>query len=295
MTSTGAATAFDRAIAVVPGPTATTAIATIDPAWGAPTGPNGGYLAATVVRAIELLVDPDDALRLRSLTLHYLRGAGPGPLEVEVEALRRGRRITSLRIAARQDDRPILAGLAALAVPGIASPVAWGPVSPAPRPAPARDAGLVPVHEYRPDAGRWMQPVPQMPPIVHEVRFAPQLGGVPLAGRVPDPGGAVETGGWVSLPEPRRIDAALVALALDVWWPPVFEAVTRPVIAPTIDLTIHFRADVPRAGLDGDAVFGLYRSTSAGEGMVEEDARVFGEDGTLLAESRQLALLVAAG
>jgi hypothetical protein len=38
-------------------------------------------------------------------------------------------------------------------------------------------------------------------------------------------------------------------------------------------------------------VLGHYRSTAAQGGLVEEDATLFHPDGTLLAQSRQLALL----
>jgi hypothetical protein len=286
-------TAFDRATAVQPRADGI-AVATVDTDWSAPTGPNGGYLAAIVVRALQAIADPGGDLRLRSLTLHYLRGAGAGELEVAVEVLRRGRRVSSARISARQGDRAVLEGLAAFSAPDLPSPVTWTPRLPDVGPPPALDAGGLPVGEYRP-GDRWMQPAPQMPAVVHQVRLAPQLGGIPMAGRVPEPGGAVESGGWIALPEPRVIDAPFVALAADIWWPPVFEAVSRPVLAPTIDLTIHFRASLPPAGLAAQAVFGHYRSTAATGGFVEEDGLLFLADGTLLAQSRQLALLAPVG
>ncbi|WP_320673171.1 acyl-CoA thioesterase [Patulibacter defluvii] len=269
--------------------------ASVDSAWSAPTGPNGGYLAAIVVRALRAVVDPAGELRLRSLTLHYLRGAADGPLELTVELLRRGRRVSSARVRARQGDRAVLEGLAAFSAAELPSPVDWTPRLPDVAPPPALDAEGLPVPEYRPRKGRWIEPLPQMPPVVHQVRLAPQLGGIPLAGRVPEPGGAVETGGWIALPEPRPIDEPFVALAADIWWPPVFEAVSRPVIAPTVDLTIHFRAGLPPEGLPPQPIFGHYRSTAASEGFVEEDGLLFLPDGSLLAQSRQLALLAPVG
>ena len=46
--------------------------ATIDPGWWIERGPNGGYLAAIVLRAVLAEVD-DPERRLRTCTLHYLR------------------------------------------------------------------------------------------------------------------------------------------------------------------------------------------------------------------------------
>jgi hypothetical protein len=144
---------------------------------------------------------------------------------------------------------------------------------------------------YRRDAAAWIAPFPGMPPIVSQLRLSPRLGGLPFSGRLPRDGAAVETGGWIGSPEDQPIDAAYLAQLTDFWWPPAFEAVDRPVAAPTLDLTLHVRADLPHGGLAAAPVLGEYRSAAAGDGLVGEDARLFLPDGTFLAESRQLALL----
>jgi hypothetical protein len=73
----------------------------------------------------------------------------------------------------------------------------------------------------------------------------------------------------------------------------------RPTPAPTIDITIHFRTPLPRAPLDGagvpdphELVLAYTRASAIHEGFFEEDALIWARDGTLLAQSRQLALLV---
>jgi hypothetical protein len=118
---------------------------------------------------------------------------------------------------------------------------------------------------------------------------------MPFSGAALEPGVAPTTGGWIELAEPRGIDAAFVALCTDVWWPPSLEPLTEPAAAPTIDLTIHFRAELPAEGLPDQPVLGRYRSAAAGGGFVEEDGMVFAAYGTLLAQSRQLALFTALG
>ena len=59
---------------------------------------------------------------------------------------------------------------------------------------------------------------------------------------------------------------------------------------PTIDLTIHFRAAPSR---QPGWVLAQFRTTMAAEGYLEEDGEVWSEDGRLLAQSRQLAVVVS--
>ncbi|HEY4279417.1 MAG TPA: thioesterase family protein [Conexibacter sp.] len=266
--------------------------ADIDLNWAAPTAANGGYLAAIVVRAVLAHADPEGARRLRSLTLHYLRPVGAGPLELELETIRSGRRITSVRVRALQGGRESIAALAALATPDLPAAGTWLPSPPAVAPAPTRDAPRLQPQELAGEPNSWLALFDGAPAITHRVQLAPRFGGVPFSGRQPREGTAPQTGGWITLPDPHPVDAAYLALCADVWWPPGFEPLDRPAVAPTIDLTIHFRADLPPGGLPDQPVLGWYRSTAARGGLVEEDGLLFLGDGTLLAHSRQLALFV---
>jgi acyl-CoA thioesterase len=65
--------------------------------------------------------------------------------------------------------------------------------------------------------------------------------------------------------------------------------VDRFFAAPTIDLTVHLRAPLPR---EHDYILIDVRSDSARDGYFEEDVRLFHRDGTLLAHGRQLALAI---
>ena len=169
----------------------------------------------------------------------------------------------------------------------------WEPEPPDVGAPPARDAPLIDPDDYRRSGlDGWLGPTPTMPPMFRRVRVAPRIGGVPFSAKPLPPGEAPETGGWIALPEARPIDAAFIALCTDVWWPPAFQPLGRPAIAPTIDLTIHVRADVPPSGLPDQPVLGWYRSTAAHGGLMEEDAALFFPDGTLLAHARQLAIFM---
>jgi hypothetical protein len=61
--------------------------------WWVIAGPNGGYVAAIVARALQAAADGAER-PLRSLTVHYLRAPSAGPARVEVELERRGRTVT---------------------------------------------------------------------------------------------------------------------------------------------------------------------------------------------------------
>ncbi len=81
-----------------------------------------------------------------------------------------------------------------------------------------------------------------------------------------------------------------MALA-DAWMPPVFGRITQPAAVPTIDLTVHLRNPQP-VDVD-DWVLVVFRSTVASDGFIEEDGELWSRDGTLLAQSRQLAVVLA--
>jgi acyl-CoA thioesterase len=267
--------------------------AEVDPGWSTPIAANGGYLAAILVRALEAHGATGTDRQLRSLTCHFLRPVRSGTLDVAVEVVRAGRRISTVRLTASQDGKDAILALAALAVLDLPAAGTWEPEPPQVGPAPPRDAPLIEPADYRRDgAGGWLGSAPSMPPMFRRVRVAPRIGGVPFSDRPLPPGEAPETGGWITLPEPRPIDAAFIALCTDVWWPPAFQPLGRPAIAPTIDLTIHVRADVPPDGLPDQPVLGWYRSTAAHGGLMEEDAALFLPDGSLLAHARQLAIFM---
>ena len=263
--------------------------------WGAPPGPNGGYLARIVARALGAHVDPTGERQLRSLSCHYMRPAQPGEIELTVETLRAGRRFSTGRATVAQDGKDVLTALAAFSVSGLPSAATWSPATPEVPGAPARDAPRLAPDAYTAESGAWIAPTAEMPDIAHRVKLAPRFGGAPFSGRELVPGETVRSGGWIELPEARPIDAVYTALLADVWWPPALEPLTALAIAPTIDLTIHIRAELPPEGLPDQPVLGCFGTAAAVGGTIEEDGELFLADGTLLAQSRQLALFAPLG
>ena len=108
------------------------------------------------------------------------------------------------------------------------------------------------------------------------------------------PSSQAETGGWIRLREPRPYDAALVVALTDAWYPAIFTRVQEPMGVPTIDLTVHIRSvEALQRMRPEDWMAVHFRTTVASEGFLEEDGEIWTPDGTLVAHSRQLGLILA--
>ena len=100
------------------------------------------------------------------------------------------------------------------------------------------------------------------------------------------------SGGWLRFADAQPLDAPALAMFADAWWPSPMPRLTRPAAAPTIDLTVHFRAPAAAAAIVDEPLLAVFRSSTAADGFFEEDGELWSPDGVLLAHSRQLALLV---
>lgn len=145
----------------------------IDPSRCVITGPNGGYLAAIVVRALDLRFDTGDRA-LRSLTVHYLRAPEPGAAEAEILPEREGRNVTFARVQMSQDGRIFATVLAVLARSGEGFEL---------------DAAVAP-EVVAPDSIEPLGASDEAPPFARHFDFRPALH--------PAEGEAI-TGGWLRL------------------------------------------------------------------------------------------------
>lgn len=242
---------------------------TVSDDWFVVRGPNGGYLAAMLVRAFDEAVPP--GRRPRSLTIHFTSAPKAGPVEIETSVEREGRSFTFLSGRMHQDGALVATALAAYS--SARDGVAW------------REEEMP---DVRPPSE--IEPFPAGPP------FPPFAAHWEMRSVVPalpfSDGDRAEAGGWIRLREPRPLDYPLVAALTDAWFPAAFSRLSAPEALPTIDLTIHFRGEPAVAA--GESVLALFRSRHAGGGFVEEDGVIWAPDGTLVAQSRQLALLQGA-
>lgn len=240
--------------------------------WWVGKGPNGGYVAAVILRAIQASVSAERAPR--SLTVHYQRAPKVGPVEVAVTVEREGGHVTFLSARLTQGGKAQATAQAVLSED-------WseGGFSELTMP----DAGE-PGELHAIDAA-----ADGRPNMLQNYRLRPALGQPAFSG------GAPETGAWIRTREPRLLDAPLAAALLDTWFPAPFVRLDHPVGAPTIDYTVHFRSPLPPAGATAEDPYLIsFRSNIARHGFFEEDGELWSADGTLLAQSRQLALLLDA-
>jgi acyl-CoA thioesterase len=243
--------------------------------WKAGRGPHGGYLAAIILRALTLAV-ADAARAPRSLTIHYARAPQPGPVLVHTVLERQGRSLSTLSARMEQDDQLIAIALAAFSVP-------WtGPE--------LKDLVMPEVQPPEPGHPSGTARSFGAPPFTDHLVLQPRLGEHFVGQRR-----AMEFAAWLGLAEARPLDALALAFFCDALIPAPFPAIEQPAPAPTVDLTIHFRVVLPRVAEPDphELVLAQVRAGVIHEGFFEEDSVIWGRDGTVLAQSRQLGLLMA--
>jgi acyl-CoA thioesterase len=246
----------------------------LDRAWWVHRGPNGGYLAAIVLRALTEAVD-DEQRAPRSLTVHYAAPPVEGALETATVIERAGRSLTTC--SARLEQGGKLIGLAL----GAFSRARAGP----------EFCDVQPPDAPPPEESEFLEP-PDDDPMIPDIAF--RWENRLVRGAMPgEPTGEAITTRWIRLPEGRVVDGAVAAAITDAAIPAVFGRVEEPIIVPTVDLTIHFRSSLPLPGAKPDDwVLADFRTKVAAEGFLEEDGEIWSHDGVLLAQSRQLAAVL---
>ncbi len=276
MTDSGPESRFDRDTALTPLGDGRFA-GTIDHGWWIERGPNGGYIAAIVLRGLGLAVgDPERTPR--SLTVHYLAPPNEGPCEMQTKIERAGRRVTFVTGRLLQGERLLALAMAAFAV-SMEGPL-FADIA-MPDALPLEDAELLPLMQTPSGA---VSPMRER----YEQRWA--IGGKPFTSSP-----LAVVGGYIRFAEESRrpLDHLAVTAFSDAWIPSVFVRVPQPMGIPTVDLTVHFRAPLPHPTMtEDDYCLVAFRTQVAAEGFIEEDGEVWSPDGVLLAHSRQLAALI---
>ena len=244
----------------------------IAPGWDTPRGPLGGYVMAIMMRGLELAV-ADPERQPRSVTMHFLRVPEAGPVTVSAQIEREGRSLTTVSGRMVQGGKPIGLALAAHSKPWEGPLIDDAPMPEAdpPDPPDAPQASL-----ERADPPAFLQR------LVMQHRFGP----APFSSA--DRG---EIGGWLGIRGSERLDALAVAVLADAWFPAPWPRLAELAPAPTIDLTIHFRSPLP---VEAELLLGRFTNSYVRDGFFEEDGALWAPDGTLVAQSRQLGLLLGA-
>jgi acyl-CoA thioesterase len=241
--------------------------ATVSQDWFATRGPNGGYLAAIVLRAMAAEI-ADAGRPPRSITLHYTRPPAAGELGIAVAVERAGRRLSTVTARVEQGGKLCILATAAFSE-DFASVAEYADPAPA-VPEPAAVEAIPQERALVPIAARFVA--------------RPALGGALFT-----EADEALTGGWIAFREgDPPLDAFALAMLSDAWIPSPFVRTPAPFGAPTVDLTIHFRAPGVLAQWP---VLVSFRSRFAHAGFFEEDGEMWSADGRLLAQSRQLGLM----
>jgi len=260
---------FDRATALSPqGDGVFTGVVSED--FWVQAGPNGGYLAAIAQRGASALVDPRQR-PARSLHARFLSAPKAAPFELRAEQIRVGRSMSTIGVRMTQDGRDFLhasacfsAAFSSLAFQDCAMPEA------------------LPLEQS--------DPVPKRIPLNHRYDLARAIGADERAGA------RARSGGWIRFAEPRPIDVLALAALWDAWPPAVFARAFAERFrgaVPTVEVSVYFRRRMPLPTTQaGEHVLLCVESTMADEGIVEESGEIWSRDGLLLAQSRQLALLL---
>ena len=212
---------------------------TISEPWMLRVVPQGGIVAAIAEAAMRTVLDvPEQALRTTSA--FFVGQVQAGPVEVDVEVLRRGRSVTQLRASVRNPGAT--AGLTATAVYGAPRPgfdfvdLSFPEVEPA--------EGLRGYRDPLPD-GVEFDPGPILPFWDQVVECRPATGRAPWEPFVPD--APAEIAYWYRLDDPPvgddgTLDVAGLLVAADTMPGAVWQRIppdSPPWFGPSLDLTLH--------------------------------------------------------
>ncbi len=242
--------------------------------WRAGRGPHGGYLAAMLLRALIASV-ADAAREPRSLTIHYARAPEPGPVQITTTLEREGRSLSTLSARMHQGQELVALVVAAFSLP-------WT--------GPEISEVQVPQVEPADPSREGLKLIEHGPEFARQIVLQPRMEGRPLSGEERP----MVMRGWIGLVEPRPIDALSLAFFSDALVPAPYMRMREWSAVPTVDLTVHFRARMrPGPGADPRELC-LAQTTSelVHDGFFVEDGLIWAADGTLLAHSRQLAIVV---
>lgn len=243
--------------------------ASLLPEWDIAGNANGGFMLALAARAMAMEVERPDPV---TVTAHYLAPGKPGSTEIQVQPVKQGKRFAVASATMLAAGRPLLQLLGTFG-----------------------DLGGAVNHANILASG-----VPEMPPPEACVHYGDQAGMQAMYRNIElrvhpedawfDHGvrsGTMRVRGWMRFPGDAEVDVMGLLLAADAFPPPVFNAGSEiPIVwVPTLEFTVHVRAR-PAAGW----LRAAFATRFVSGGFVEADGEIWDETGTLVAQSRQIAL-----
>ncbi|TCJ24097.1 thioesterase family protein [Nocardioides jejuensis] len=235
--------------------------------WNTANGtPNGGYILALVLNAVlQEAAEPDPL----SIAITYFRPAQAGDAEIRVRQVRAGRRVSTYDALVVQGDKEVAHAVVSTHDWDQAGAVTNTPHGAPEMPKPEACADLTTV-------------IPGgMVPILD--RYTYRAAAIPgwLEG---SPSGTTESLCWIRTSDARPVDAMLAGAMTDAF-PPVTAEIGH-LASATIQLTVHFRRRPETTWALGHVV-----TRHVIDGYADEDVELWDEQGRLIAQSRQLAIL----
>jgi acyl-CoA thioesterase len=243
--------------------------------WRAGRGPHGGYLAAILLRTLIESV-ADETRAPRSLTIHYARAPQTGPVQITTTVERQGRSLSTLSARMQQGGELIALALGAFSVP-------WG--------GPEMSTVQIPAVEPADPSREGVRLIEHGgPEFAHHLVLQPRIDGELFAGGEQP----MQVRAWMGLAEPRAIDALSLVFFVDALIPAPYMRLSEPAAVPTVDLTVHFHEHMPRTAAPDprELCLAQTRTELIHDGFFVEDGAIWAGDGTLLVQSRQLAIVI---
>jgi len=228
----------------------------------------GGLVLGNLVRAMTARIDDERALR--SLTGELFAPVHPGRVEIQVDRLRFGNAVSTLRASLFQER-----AMMATAVGVFGSPRMNVEESPLDRVAPP---AMPPWREVA------VTTIPQGPRFLRHFEIR-STGAGPVSGMA-------QAAGWARTTTPctKRDDAWLVAHA-DVWWPAYLSELTEP--RPMATIAFTFQPIGTLAGLSSDDPLFHHGEVLGGrDGYLVEQRQLRGSDGRLVALNQQTFVVI---
>ncbi len=238
---------------------------TLTDRWNTPLGkPNGGYILAAMLRGLGEEMGADEPM---VAAISYLASPETGAAELRTTSLRHGRRVQTGEAALWEGDRHIAQLLASFGARTGGRTLELG----TPPPLPSPDECADPRDEGMPPGGIFDRV---------DYRLATRPG---WADGKPSGDPTVEL--WQRLADGREIDLPALAFLCDAYAPPVMEI--GEFQSMSVQLTVHMHRQ-PAPGWIATRL----TTRHVINGYHEEDCELWDEAGDLVAQSRQLAILL---
>ncbi len=245
----------------------------LHPDWSIGDKPNGGYLMAVAARQLWNSTRAAGSPHPHpvSVTTHFLRPAENTTFEHSAEVLRVGRTFSTAQGGLLQDGKVrvhTIATFGDVTGPGASQEFSAPPSLPDPSECVLRDDSIGP---------EGTTPLAE----VIETRMHPDSGW--LKGK---PTGIPKVVGWTRFRDGHAPDPWSLLFFADALAPTVFEWLPERSWVPTIEMTVHIRS-LPVSGW----LRASFTTNHVSHGRFEEDGELWDEAGTLVAQSRQLAMI----